>query len=178
MKHRGQPRRGVSLIESCVVVALIAIAVTIAAPSFGQARQRLEVEGVAGQLHADIQFTRSEAVARSSSLRISFGATAGGSCYVVHTGAAGDCRCGDDGQSQCAANADALKTVHLPAAGAVRLQSNVRSMLFDGVAGTVTPAGTVRVIAGDGSALHKVVSVLGRVRSCSPQRSIPAYRPC
>lgn len=51
-------------------------------------------------------------------------------------------------------------------------------MLFDGTRGTVSPTGTVRVIGSDGRALHKVVNVMGRVRTCSPQRSISGYRPC
>jgi type IV fimbrial biogenesis protein FimT len=71
-----------------------------------------------------------------------------------------------------------LKSVLLPDSGNVRLQSNVRSLLFDGTRGTVSPTGTVRVIGADGRAVHQVVNVLGRVRACSPQRALPGYRAC
>lgn len=178
MKHIGNRCRGVSLIEACVTIGVLAIIVGSVAPSFAQARQKVEIEGVAAQLQTDIQYARSEAVARAQSLRLTFSAGAGGSCYVIHTGAAGDCRCGDAGRTECVADAQQLKTVHLPVSGTVRLQSSARSMLFDGTRGTVSPTGTVRVIGSDGRALHKVVNVMGRVRTCSPQRSISGYRPC
>ena len=38
--------------------------------------------------------------------------------------------------------------------------------------GTVTPTATLRVEARDGRAIHQVVNLLGRVRSCSPQGRI------
>jgi type IV fimbrial biogenesis protein FimT len=179
--NRNRPARrarGVSLIEASIVVGVLAIIVGSVVPSFTQLRQKVEIEGIANQLESDLHFVRSEAVARSEPLRMTFASAAGGSCYVIHTGDAGDCRCGDEGRGECAAGAQALKTVHLPASGTVRLQSNARSMLFDGIRGTVSPTGTVRVIGSDGRALHQVVNVMGRVRSCSPQRSITGYRAC
>jgi type IV fimbrial biogenesis protein FimT len=179
--NRNRPARrarGVSLVEASVVIGVLAIIVGSVAPSLTQLRQKVEIEGIANQLETDIQFTRFEAVARAQSLRLTFAASAGGSCYVVHTGAAGDCRCGDDGRAECAAGAQALKTLHLPASGTVRLQSNAGSMLFDGTRGTISPTGTVRVIGSDGRALHQVVNVMGRIRTCAPQRSIPGYRTC
>lgn len=170
--------RGFSLIEACVTVSVLAVVLGSVAPSFAQLRQKVEIEGVANQLETDIQFARSEAVARTEPLRLTIASNAGGSCYVVHTGAAGDCRCGDDGAAECVAGAQALKTVQLPASGSVRLQSNARSILFDGTRGTVSPTATVRVIGSDGRALHQVVNVMGRIRTCSPQRSMPGYRAC
>jgi len=170
--------RGFSLVEACVTVSVLAVILGSVAPSFAQLRQKVEIEGVANQLETDIQFARSEAVSRAEPLRLTFASSAGASCYVIHTGDAGDCRCGDNGRTDCAADAQELKTVLLPASGRVRMQSNARSMLFDGTRGTVSPTGTVRVIGSDGRALHQVVNVMGRVRTCSPQRSIPGYRAC
>lgn len=58
------------------------------------------------------------------------------------------------------------------------IRANVAPMRFDPTNGTVTPAGTVRVTGAGGRALHRVVSILGRVRSCSPGDSMSGVRPC
>jgi type IV fimbrial biogenesis protein FimT len=54
----------------------------------------------------------------------------------------------------------------------------VASVLFDPLHGTSTPAGTWRVIGTGGRAVHHVINVMGRVRSCSPQAAVPGYRAC
>jgi type IV fimbrial biogenesis protein FimT len=46
------------------------------------------------------------------------------------------------------------------------------------VHGTSTPTGTVRVIGANGRELRHVVNVMGRVRTCSPQGNVAAYRAC
>jgi type IV fimbrial biogenesis protein FimT len=67
-------------------------------------------------------------------------------------------------------------------AGAVTLRANVRSILFDGAKGTTTPTGTLRLIGRDGAAIHQIVNIMGRVRSCSPPQPsgarLPGYPPC
>ena len=45
------------------------------------------------------------AVARNAPLRISFESGAGGSCYVIHTGAANQCSCAADGTAVCQGDA-------------------------------------------------------------------------
>jgi type IV fimbrial biogenesis protein FimT len=97
---------------------------------------------------------------------------------VIHTGAAGDCPCDNIGVAQCTNGSTALKTVFHPADRSVSVQANVASMRFDPTNGTVTPAGTVRVIAADGRAVHHVVNIMGRVRSCSPGGSAKGYKAC
>jgi type IV fimbrial biogenesis protein FimT len=51
-------------------------------------------------------------------------------------------------------------------------------MAFDPLHGTATPTATWRVIARDGRAIHHVVNVMGRVRSCSPDAAVPGHRAC
>jgi type IV fimbrial biogenesis protein FimT len=149
----------------------------VALPGFESVRERRHLEGVASQLETDLQLARSLAVAQHRSLRISFGSDAAGSCYVIHSGGAEDCHCSTDGPV-CAAGAEAERHVHLGPDAPVTLNANVRSMLFDAVRGTVTPTGTVRVVGRDGRAVHQVVGVMGRVRSCAPAPGLPGYRTC
>ena len=76
-----------------LLLAVVAIAATTAVPGFQDLLARRRLEGVAAQLATDLQTVRTEAVARNAALRVSFHADAGGSCYLVHTGAKAQCSC-------------------------------------------------------------------------------------
>ena len=43
--------------------------------------------------------------------------------------------------------------------------------------GTSTPTGTLRLVDSRGRAVHHVVNVMGRVRSCTPA-GVPGWRAC
>ena len=66
----------------------------------------------------------------------------------------------------------------LPTSDQVSLLANVGSVLFDPLHGTISPTGTLRLVGTDARAVHHVVNIMGRVRSCSPQAAIPGYRAC
>ncbi len=158
---------GVSLTESLMVLAIAAITLGAAVPGFEAARERRHLEGAAAQLETDLHFARSLAGAHHEALRVSFHADGEGSGYVVHRGGASHCKALPGGETQCNGPARVYRVVHyLPEA--LRVQANVSSMVFDPVRGTSTPAGTLRVMGNGGGAIHQVVNIMGRVRSCSP----------
>jgi len=169
---------GVTLVETVAVTAVVAVITSVAVPSFEQALQRRHLEGAAAQLETDIQYTRSLAVARNMPLRISFDTSVGASCYVIHTGTAQQCNCAADGSATCQGDAQALRSVRLAAGDAVSLKSNSRSVLFDPVRGTSTPTATIQLKSGNGMAIHQVVNIMGRVRSCSPAPALSGYVRC
>lgn len=169
---------GVTLTESLVTLAITAILLGSAAPGFQELRLRRHLEGVAAQLETDLQLARAEAVARREGVRVGFTTGAdGGSCYVLHTGAAGACTCDGSGAVTCEPGAEALRRVPLAAGHPVRLQSNSGSILFDHVKGTVTPTATIRLDSAAGQ-VRQIVNVMGRVRSCTPDGALPGIRPC
>ena len=172
------PQRGLSLIECCATLAIASVLVGTAVPSFDGQMKTRRLDGTAAELAVDLHYVRSEAVSRNEGVRIGFQSTAGGQCTVIHTGAAADCPCDNAGVAQCVNGASALKTVFHPTSSGVAVQANVASMRFDPINGTVTPAGTVRVTAADGRAIHHVVNIMGRVRSCSPGGAAKGYRAC
>jgi type IV fimbrial biogenesis protein FimT len=170
----------VTLIETTTVSAVLAVLTGLAAPAFDQNMQRRHLEGAATQLETDIHHTRMLAVARNAPLRISFESGAGGSCYVIHTGTANECGCAADGSALCRGSAQAERSVFFPIGGAVSLKSNSRSVQFDPAKGTSTPTATMQLQARGGAAIHQVMNIMGRVRSCLPA-SAPAlsgYRRC
>lgn len=177
MNKHLRPQRGVTLIEAAVAMTIGAIALSTAAPGFRGLIERKRLEGVATQLATDLQFVRTAAVARNEPLRISFHAVTGGSCYVIHTGARDQCSCRGDAPASCSGNAAQVKTVWLAAERQIAVQASAASILFDPLHGTTTPTGTARVTAPQG-AIHHVVNLMGRVRTCSPEPVLPGYRAC
>lgn len=171
-------QRGITLIETMVVTSVLAVVTGLAAPGFDSVMQRRHLEGVATQLETDIHYARMLAVARNAPLRMSFESNAAGSCYVIHTGSASQCSCTAHGAAVCQGEAQAERSVRFDAGGVVRLKSNSRSVLFDPTRGTSTPTATVQLTARNGTAIHQVMNVMGRVRSCSPAPAIAGYRRC
>ncbi len=168
-------QRGLTLVESAVVLAVTAIVAGLAMPSFERARERRHLEGIAAQMETDFAYTRSLAVAQNRTLRVNF---ADPRCYVVHTGGATTCSCAADGTATCSSGAEVLRVMQLAPTTPVTVQSNSTSMAFDAMKGTVTPTATVKVIAASGATLHNVINLMGRVRSCAPAPGLPGYAAC
>lgn len=130
------------------------------------------------QVETDVYLARSVAVAHNRVLRMSFTNSADGSCYVVHTGSAGNCGCGADGTASCQAGTEVIHVVRSGADLPVQLLSNSPFAAFDPVKGTVTPTATVKVLGPSGIAIHQVISIVGRVRSCTPGGAVAGYQRC
>lgn len=171
-------QRGVTLVEACIVLAVTAILASTAAPGMQDLIDARRLDSAAWQLAADIQFIRTEAVARNQPLRLSFHGSPAGSCYVIHSGAANQCRCAAPGPAECEGDAREIRTVTLAFADHVSLHANVGSVLFHPLHGTSSPTGTLRVLGTRGRAIHHVINIMGRVRSCSPQSAMPGYGAC
>jgi len=178
MQNAPRRQRGLTLIECATALSVLAVVAGIVAPSFERSIERRRVEGTAAQFETDVHFARSLAVARNAPVRMSFSAPAGASCYVIHTGVAGQCDCSPKGLAVCSGGAEPLRVVRVGGELGISLQSNSRSILFDPVKGTTTPTGTVKVSGRSGSAIHQVVNIMGRVRSCSPAPVLSGYKAC
>lgn len=175
-------QRGFTLVEAAVTLAILAVLVCGAAPSFCGLIERQRLAGLAAQLATDVQFVRSESVLRNEALRLSFYSATWGSCYVVHSGLRSQCSCSaDSNEATCITGATQIKTVVVPTSAGASVQANVSSILFDPLHGTSTPTGTLRVVSPTAGSIHHVVNVLGRVRTCTPDGpapAIPGYRVC
>jgi type IV fimbrial biogenesis protein FimT len=149
-----------------------------AVPSFDKFQKRRVLEGTAAKALNDLGFARSEAVSRNQRLRISFlGAPDGARCTIVHTGTATSCSCEAGGVPQCEAGVQVVKSQWQTSNAHAQVTSNVGSMVIDPVRGIVTPAGQIRVVQADGTEIHHVVSMLGRVSSC-PHACVRGLKSC
>lgn len=73
-------RRGFTMIELMVTIAVAAVLVALAAPTFRTYTAKKKVEGALAELATDLQFARSEAVSRNTPVRV----TVNPNCYAVH----------------------------------------------------------------------------------------------
>lgn len=167
-------QHGLTLVEAAVVVAITAAAASAAVPGLQRLIEHRRLDAGATQLAAALQLARNESIARNRVVRVAFDAAQG--CYLLHTGPAGSCQCTDSGRAECSPGAALIRSAG--ATAGVAIESNATSLAFDPLHGTVTPSATWRVTARDGRAIHHVVNVMGRVRSCSPDAAVPGYRAC
>jgi type IV fimbrial biogenesis protein FimT len=169
---------GVSLIELCVCLAVIAILLSQAVPAMEQLKQGQRLDLIAQTLMTDLQQARSEAVQRADTVHLRFSRHALGSCYLMHTGESGQCTCDDSGQAFCAATAQLIKREWVAASQRIALRSNVNSMSFQARQGTVTSTGSIDISDSAGPTIRHIVSITGRVRTCSPNGAVTRLPAC
>lgn len=110
-----------TLIELMIVVALVAIIVTLAAPSFRDMILMQRLRAVNAQVIADVAWARSEAISRGTFIQINFASSsgaAGKSCYIIYARqdatAAPLCDCLAAEGSRCSGTTTEVRTVIAP----------------------------------------------------------------
>jgi type IV fimbrial biogenesis protein FimT len=169
---------GFTLIELMVVVALVAILLSLAAPSFTSTLARKRLEGVASELATDLHYARSEAMQRNASVGVIFGTN----CYVIFSPVNWE-----SAPLNCAAasGTGALKVVAIdggtslnfaPRAGQTLIAFDpVGGMALGGLTGTADYSGDVDATNSAGNwQIQARVTKVGRVKLCSPNNTITA----
>ena len=172
-----RPARGLSMVGLLCSVSITATALGTAVPGLRDLKQRKALEMTATEFISSVQTARADARLRPGGVRLSLQTIATGSCVVVHTGAAHACRCNADRTASCDKGAELvrLSVIDAPAVTVVPAKA---SLLFTPDRGTVTPTATVRFSDEKGRAIHEIVNIMGRVRSCSPGAAIVGLPAC
>lgn len=171
-------QRDVTPIEMIVGLAVVAILLAIAMPNLEQMQLRSRVQLVAQTMMTDLQQARSEALLLSDTVHFRFSQSSQGSCYLIYTGTNGACRCDDSGQAVRTAAGQLVKRGWLPSTQRLSIHANVSCMSFQARQGFVTSTGSIEIGTATGQAIRHIVSVAGRVRSCSPGGSFKALPRC
>lgn len=148
-------RNGFTMIELLVVMVLLGILATIAAPSFNDQFARRRLEGVATDLSTDLQFARTQAVSRRGTTQLI--TENGGTQYRVVT-------------------AEGTKTVVLPAGITV---TDGTTVTYDHFRGTADADHALDLASTRTAATMRVnVNTMGRVNVCSPSGTLKGYATC
>lgn len=172
--------RGFTLIELMVTIAVLAILMAMAAPSFNDFFQRYRLRGAADDVATLMAVARSEAVARNRNVAIVFSGTGAAWCVGAAVAAepaapgdlvttaptcncSGDCRIADRVMESQGANYRGVTVAAVPA-----------SFVFNRLTGAVDPLGTTTTTLQSPNGHYSLavsVSPLGRGRLCVPSGS-------
>ena len=189
--RRGLRQQGVTLIELMVTIAVLAVLVTLAAPSFAEFRERQALRGVADNIVAAVGLAKEEAVKRDSFVRVDFlPFGTDGVCVGAVTVASSDATTGCD----CASDAAACTVALFPetANDLKQVQLSSDSIAFGGGSGFVIDPKTATLAdIGDTGGLQLVtrhgyqvavqINALARPVVCTPDgatKTLPGVSAC
>lgn len=161
--------KGFTLIELMVAIAILAILVTMAAPSFSSFIDKYRVKRAADTVSAFLINTKSEAIKRNTTVRAVFqpgawcvGMTTADTCDCTATNSADSCEI--DGAERVVRGSD-FKDILLA------VSADESKFSFTPLRGAVN-AGNAQVTSANGLQVRVVVkNTTGRIRLCSPSGS-------
>jgi prepilin-type N-terminal cleavage/methylation domain-containing protein len=183
MTLRARAQRGITLIELMVVVALMAIVISLVAPSMRELLAAQRVQSINAELVGNLQYARAEAVRRNLPVFLRFSSNSTRTCYVIYLAAVhGTCNCLYGTGTACTGDHEEIRTVVVPRTLSVALaaSSSVSTIVnFDKDTGRTTPnTFTVDVASTVRGTLRTTVNATGRPTVCSPDGSIRQVPQC
>jgi type IV fimbrial biogenesis protein FimT len=160
---------GFTLVEMLVVTAIVLILVVVAVPSFVNYVQLNRITVLAQNLYYNLQYARSEAIKRNTTVYVSF--TSGSSwCYGINVGSS--CTCSTPSSCSLGATSFGSTQATLSSSG---LSSN--ALYFEPNHGASNVAATVSyTITGGTSAVSVEVGLSGSVQTCS--NNVSGFQTC
>ena len=203
MMNRRSSRKALAaaftLIELMIVVAVIAVILVLAAPSFRDMILMQRLRGINAQVVADVAYARTEAISRGTFVQVRFQSTTGStgmSCYIIYSRINSldtqKCDCTAAAGSRCGNNAVEVRTAQMPISDSVIVAPQTAGLDFytiDPRTGglllpmddeEVNPTGPfpIRVYIDTSREFVDVVGPSGRVKVCAPTLSTVGAEPC
>ena len=172
-------QKGITLIETMVVITLLAILAAIAVPSFKDMMINRRLEGKAREYVTHMNWARSLAVSSNQAVNLHIATGESASCYVVSQGPLNDCSCNAIG-AVCTTPGNERLVVVLPHSDGVRVSAKTESATtrINPKQGTITPTLTAIFTADSGKTIHNISNILGRTRSCTPTEAGFGFHIC
>lgn len=177
--------KGFTLIELLITIAVLAVLIALAAPSFTDTLQRRRIIGAAEAVTSTLQLARSEAIRQSASMT-TVTATGASWCVGFARGITCDCTLALGNANACSTLGDGTSAVLRVVAasgysGVTMTAGAPAAVTFDGVRGTATGETDTAIALRLGSKELRVsVNPLGRISMCSPSGStlVAGYPTC
>lgn len=157
---RPYAQHGFTLIELMIVVVIVAVLAALAAPSFKGMPEKRRLVAATEAIYSDLQWARSSAIKSNSDATVTFVGTSSWE-YHITGGATKDV--------EDTLTADEYRGISL---ASITFTGN--AVTFNRIRGTATN-GSVSLSSPSGYQLNVVVSILGRVRICSPTNLMTTY---
>ncbi|RZI43154.1 prepilin-type N-terminal cleavage/methylation domain-containing protein [Herbaspirillum sp. HC18] len=201
MLNPRQRQHGVTLVEISITLAIVAILLSLGAPSFSQWLQNTQIRTAAQGIQNGLQLARAEAVRRNTTVGFSFTNTLDGSCalasegpdWVISMGVPANDLPGACGSTPSDTVAPRIiqKRPGAETGANVVIAADQPSIVFNGL-GRVSPVplGNVAInvtnpsggscVAAGGTmrCLRVQVSPVGQVRMCDPVKTSPDPTAC
>ena len=188
-------RRGLTLIELMVVVALVATLAALAAPSFKRLIDMQRLRSISAALVTDLQLARAEAASRNERVFVRFDKTGGSlTCYVLLSGDTTKCNCKNQpGVNVCAVGAREIRTVQVERSQGIKVEvsdpQTIDTIGFEPATGRLlavildvpqpaTVPFLVDSMLADVGGLRVALEVTGRPSTCSPSGRIGGVTAC
>lgn len=193
---------GLTLLEVMVVLAVVGVLVTLVAPSMHEMIGMQRLRGVATQLVTDLQFARSEAIARNQVLGFTVrnNAAESSTCYVLFGGSdpqyinsadVAACNCANPIGNVCGGASAEIRTVQIPRADDLTLKvpASIRTTSYKPLQGGIVPVPSgvttlpawdfcVEVARTPRGRLRVIVSPSGQPSVCTPDSSVTGFDAC
>lgn len=163
-------RKGLTLIELLVMLTIVIILTVLSIPLFNSLIQYHRITNAAENLYSVLQYARTEAVKRNTSVYVSV--TTGDSwCYGINTGSA--CSCGTP--SGCNLGTETAPEAQQLTLSATGLTSN--AFYFDSIHGGSSATVTMTfTLYGQSSLITTTINRLGSIQACST--GVNGYAAC
>lgn len=159
---------GLTLVELLVVMAISAILLTVAIPSFISLMQANRLRGAADVLLADLRLSVAESTKRGDNVLVSFQRNTDGSNWCYGLSVQASCNCRETNSCQINNAEHVVRGTNFSGILASPTHSNY---WFNPKRATIT-AGNITFTAQDGKQLRVLVSGYGRIRPCSPSGNV------
>jgi type IV fimbrial biogenesis protein FimT len=163
--HR--PQRGLTLIELTVALAIVAVLMSLALPSFGSILARHRLKAAAEHLAQDLAELQMQVTQRGTPLHLNV-APGIDWCYALATRPNCDCH---------VAQSCRIRAVQAREHPGVQLVEG-RPMRLELLPGADAGSGSATLQGSDGARLRVTLTRLGRASVCSPSAAVPGYPMC
>ena len=187
-RYRPNWNAGFTMVELMVTLAVLAVLVAIALPSFRDFAERAWLRGAADNIASVIGTAKAESIKRDSLVKVNFKAVGSGFCVgaamVTTMSTAGcDCSAGACPVAVYPANSAELHAVRLVGTPAFGSPTADTDFVIDPKTSTladINDAGGVELDVPRGFGIKVLVNAMGRVSTCTPsgKKGLAGVDPC